>query len=68
MGGDDGLTINILLKGGKNFTRQETANLQGLHFSARTGDIDMIKEFQKKKKGSSLKLAMAKVKPCCSRP
>lgn len=50
--GDDELTINLLLKGGKNFTRQETANLQSLHFSARTGDIDMIKEFHKQ--GSSL--------------
>ena len=50
--GDDEQTINILLKGGKNFTRQETANLQSLHFSARTGDIGMIKEFHKQ--GSSL--------------
>ena len=50
--GDDELTINLLLKGGKNFTRQETANLQSLHFSARTGDIGMIKEFHKQ--GSSL--------------
>ena len=50
--GDDERTINILLKGGKNFTRQETANLQSLHFSARTGDISMIKEFHKQ--GSSL--------------
>lgn len=50
--GDDELTINLLLKGGKNFTRQETANLQSLHFSARTGDINMIKEFYKQ--GSSL--------------
>ena len=50
--GDDERTINILLKGGKNFTRQETANLQSLHFSARTGDIGMIKEFHKQ--GSSL--------------
>ena len=50
--GDDERTINILLKGGKNYTRQETANLQSLHFSARTGDIGMIKEFHKQ--GSSL--------------
>ena len=50
--GDDERTINILLKGGKHFTRQETANLQSLHFSARTGDIGMIKEFHKQ--GSSL--------------
>ena len=52
MKGDDELTINLLLKGGKIFTRQETTNLQSLHFSARTGDIDMIKEFHKQ--GSSL--------------
>lgn len=52
MKGDDERTINLLLKGGKSFTRQETANLQSLHFSARTGDIDMIKEFHKQ--GSSL--------------
>ena len=52
MRGDDELTINLLLKGGKSFTRQETANLQSLHFSARTGDINMIKEFHGQ--GSSL--------------
>ncbi|KAL9047008.1 MAG: hypothetical protein Q9214_000305 [Letrouitia sp. 1 TL-2023] len=52
MRGNNEQTINLLLKGGKHFTRQETANLQSLHFSARTGDIDMIKEFHKQ--GSSL--------------
>lgn len=41
---NDELTINLLLKGGRNFTKQETADLQSLHFSARTGDLDMIKE------------------------
>lgn len=52
MRGNNEQTINLLLKGGKHFTRQETANLQSLHFSARTGDIDMIKEFHQQ--GSSL--------------
>ena len=52
MKGNDELTINLLLKGGKDFRRQETANLQTLHFSARTGDIGMIKEFHRQ--GSSL--------------
>ena len=47
MEGNHELTINMLLKGGKNVTRQETANLQSLHLSARTGDIAMIKDFHK---------------------
>ena len=52
MRGDDELTINVLLKSGRTFTRQETANLQSLHLSAHTGDIEMIKEFHRQ--GSSL--------------
>ena len=52
MKGDDEKTINVFLKRGNNFIRQETANLQSLHLGARTGDIDMIKDFHKH--GSSL--------------
>jgi ankyrin repeat protein len=52
MKGNHELTINMLLKGGKNVTRQKTANLQSLHLSARTGDIAMIRDFHKQ--GSSL--------------
>lgn len=37
MKGNHELTINMLLKGGKSVTRQEAANLQSLHLSARTG-------------------------------
>lgn len=52
MKGNHELTINMLLRGGKNITRQETANLQSLHLSARTGDIGKIKDFHNQ--GSSL--------------
>jgi ankyrin repeat protein len=45
-------TINLLLKGAKHISRQDTVNIQSLHFSARTGDISMIKQLHKK--GSSL--------------
>lgn len=54
MKGDDELTINLLLKGGKNITHQDTANLQSLHFSARIGDMDRVKEFHNQ--GSSLEV------------
>ena len=33
MRSNDEVTINLLLKGGQNFMRQETANLQSLHFA-----------------------------------
>lgn len=55
--GDDELTINLLLKVG-SVNRQDTANIQSLHFSARTGDLAMLKEFHKQ--GSSLEVRDAK--------
>jgi ankyrin repeat protein len=50
--GDDENTINLLLKGGKHISRQDTVDIQSMHFSARTGDISMIKKLHEK--GSSL--------------
>jgi ankyrin repeat protein len=54
MEGGDELTINFLLKGGKKFTRMDILNLQSLHFSARIGDLNMVKDLHKK--GCSLEM------------
>ncbi|QLI67461.1 uncharacterized protein G6M90_00g052210, partial [Metarhizium brunneum] len=54
MDGGDERTINLLLKGDKKFSRLDTLNLQSLHFSARIGDLDRVKELSEK--GSSLEM------------
>lgn len=54
MEGGDERTINLLLKGDKKFTRLDTLNLQSLHFSARIGDLNMVKDLHRK--GSSLEM------------
>ncbi|KAG6360937.1 hypothetical protein INS49_012005 [Diaporthe citri] len=48
-GGDDA-TINFLLKGEKQYTRVDTLDMQSIHFSARMGDLDMVKSLYKKTK------------------
>lgn len=48
-GGDDA-TINFLMKGGKQHTRMDTLDMQSIHFSARMGDLDMVKVLYKKTK------------------
>lgn len=48
-GGDDA-TINFLLKGDKQYTRVDTLDMQSIHFSARMGDLDMVKSLYKKTK------------------
>jgi ankyrin repeat protein len=47
-------TIDLLLKRGKNANKQGTADLRSLHFSARTGDLERLKELHKN--GSSFEI------------
>lgn len=54
MDGGDERTINLLLKRDKKFSRLDTLSLQSLHFSARIGDLDRVKELSKK--GSNLEM------------